>query len=119
MTKAQIYAKHNSARISPKKVAPVMDLVRGKDVEEAEIILSFDSTKAAKMILKVLHSAKANGKNNMNIDPAKLYVSDLHVSGGKTLKRGRFCGRGRFRPILKRTSHIVVGLSQRPMEGNK
>lgn len=117
MTEALVYAKHNSARTSVKKLKPVMDLVRGKGIEEAKVILAFDRTKAAKMILKVLKSAEANARNNMNIDPNKTYISDIHADEGQTLKRGRFVGRGRFSPILKRTSHIVVGLS--PMEGEK
>jgi len=109
--KAQVYSKHKSARIAPKKVAPVMDLVRGKDVSSAKRILAFDPTKAAKMLLKVLRSAEANARTNLNVDPAKMYISDLQVSGGRTLKRGRIVARSRFSPILKRTSHIMLGLS--------
>ncbi len=113
MTKAVVYAKHNNARIAPKKMAVVMDIVRGKSTEEAKKILAFDETKSARMLLKVLKSAEANAKNNLNIDPSRLVVSDLQVNGGPMFKRGRFAGRGYFNPILKRTSHIVVGLSER------
>jgi len=117
MKKAEIYAQHNNARISPKKVAPVMDLVRGKPVTQAKVILAFDPTKAAKMILKVLNSATSNAKNNQNLDPEKMYVSDLRVDGAGMFKRARFGGRGKYKPILKRSSHITVGLSS--LEGKK
>ena len=110
-TKAQVYAQYNNARISPKKVAPVMDLVRSRQIKEAEVILAFNPTKAARMILKTLKSAKANAKNNMNLDPKDMYISDIQVNGGRMLKRGRWAGRGRFSRILKRTSHLMVGIS--------
>ncbi len=113
MNKALVYAKYKSARISPKKVAPILDLVRGKGVHDARLILSFDPTKAAKLALKVINSALANAKNNLSLAESNLYVSELHVSGGATFKRGRAGSRLRYRPILKRTSHLIVGLSER------
>ncbi len=113
MNKALVYAKYKSARISAKKVAPVLDLVRGKGVHDARVILAFDPSKAAKMALKVLNSALANAQNNLKLVESNLYVSELHVSGGTTMKRGRPGSRLRFRPILKRTSHLIVGLSER------
>ena len=109
--KAEVYAKHKSATISSKKVAPVLNLVRGKSVDEAKVILAFDRTKAAKLILKVLKSAAANAKNNLNMDPASMYVSDLHVDVGRTRKTWRPQARGRISPLLKRSCHITVGLS--------
>lgn len=113
MNKATVYAKTNNARISPKKVAPVMDIVRNKSLMEAKVILAFDSTKAAKLILKTLKSAEANAKTNNGLNPKNLYVTDLQASGGTTIKRGRIVARGRFSPILKRTSCIIVGLSEK------
>lgn len=113
MEKATVYAKLKGSRISPKKVAVTLDLVRGKDVKEAERVLKFDKTKAARITLKVLKSAVANAKNNLGLNEDGLYISDLRVDGGSTLKRGRISARGRFNRILKRTSHIVVGLSER------
>jgi large subunit ribosomal protein L22 len=110
--KADVTAKHLKAKISPKKVAPVMDLVRGKKLQQAKMILAFDTSKAAKMILKVLKSAEANAKNNHELDTKKLFVSEIWVGGGPVTKSGEFVGRGRFNPILKRTSHIYIGLSQ-------
>lgn len=113
MKKAQIYSKFKYARISPKKVVPVLNLVRGKDVSEATRILEFDPTRAAKMTLKVLNTAVADAKNNKNMKEENLFVHDIRVGAGPTLKRGMIGGKSTFKPILKRTSHIVVGLSER------
>ncbi|MFZ5424690.1 MAG: 50S ribosomal protein L22 [Patescibacteria group bacterium] len=113
MQKAQVYAKDKYVRTSTKKVGIVMDLVRGLNASEAKRVLTFDQTKAAKLILKVLNSAMANAKHNFDLNEDSLYVSELFVENGPTIKRGHFVGRGRFSPILKRTAHIVVGLSER------
>ncbi|MBP7927644.1 50S ribosomal protein L22 [Patescibacteria group bacterium] len=111
--KAQVYAKNNSARISPKKVAIVLDQVRGKDLIAAKIFLAFDRTKAAKLILKTLKSAEANAINNLKLKKEGLYLSEVCVDGGRTVKSGRAGSKGRHDPLLKRSSKIVVGLSER------
>lgn len=113
MNNSQVYAKHMGAKISPKKVAPVMDLVRTKNLLDAKKILAFDPTKAAKMILKVIQSAEANAVNNANLKENNLFISEIYVSEGRVMKTGAFAAKGRFRPILKRSSHIYVGLSER------
>ncbi|MFA6981574.1 MAG: 50S ribosomal protein L22 [Patescibacteria group bacterium] len=113
MNKATVYAKHSSARISPKKMGAVMNLVRGKDAFDAKALLALDDSKAARILLKTIQSAEANAKNNNNIDPVKMFIDDLQVNAGAIIKRGNFGARGRFSPILKRTSHIIVGLSER------
>ena len=107
------YAIYKRARISPKKVVPVLDLIRGRGLYDAKVILATDPTKAAKMILKTLKSAEANAKNNLEIGLDDLFVHETWVSSGRTAKSGRFVGRGNFSPILKRTSHIYVGLNER------
>ena len=113
MHKAQVYAKHNKARASPKKVAIVMDMVRGAPLEKAKMILAFDPTKASKILLKVLKSAEANAINDHNLAPKDLYLSDVYVNQGRMQKWGRPASKMRYSPILKRTSHIIVGLSLR------
>ena len=113
MEKATVYAKHKYARTSVKKASPVMNLVRGKDVMEAKRVLKYNPTKASDLILQVLVSAVANARNNLDLNEKDLFVSDIYVNPGPTLKRGRIVARSRFSPILKRTSHIVVGLSER------
>ncbi len=113
MSKALVYARENNIRIAPKKVAPVMNLVRNKSLEEAKLLLAFDKTKAAGLILKALKSAEANARNNLSLNLKNLVVSDLQVNGGVTIKRARIVAKGRSAPILKRTSHLIVGLSQK------
>lgn len=113
MEKSQVYAKHLQARISAKKVAPVADLVRGKDLLEAKVILTFDRTKASDLLLKVLNSAKANALTNAKLTESKLYISELWVGVGPTFKRMRIVARSRTNPIMKRTSNIYLGLSER------
>lgn len=111
MKKADVYSTFKNARISPKKVMPVLNLVRGKNAIDAKIILSFNRTKAGAMILKTLNAALANAKNNSNLNGEDLFVTDLQVNEGRKRKAGEFVGRGRFNPLLKRSSHIMVGLS--------
>jgi len=115
--KALVYSKFNNAGISPKKVAPVMDLVRGKNANEAKLVLLFDRTKAGALLLKTLKSAIANAKNNLNINVDDLFISHLQVNEGRKMKTGMFAAKGRFRPLLKRRSHIILGLSKK--EGSK
>ena len=98
-------------RISSKKVAPVMDLIRGKNVEEAKVLLAFGENKASVTVLKVLRSAIANAINTKKLSEKDLFISHIQVDGGPSLKRGRLASRGRYSPIIKRTSHIRVDLS--------
>ena len=119
MNKAIVYAKHNRARTSVKKAKPVLDLIRGKDIAEARTILSFHHSKASDMILKVLNSAIANARTNLDLSASNLYVSETFANEGPTLKRGRIVGRSRFSRIFKRTSHLVVGLSEKNEEHKK
>jgi len=110
MKEGIVTARHMGARISPKKVVPVMDLIRGKSVEKAKIVLAFDSSKAAKMILKVLKSAESNAVNNSKMDKSKLKINELWVGAGSMMKRMSPGAKGRADPILKRTSHIYINL---------
>ncbi len=116
MNKALVYAKHNKAGIAPKKVAIMMDLVRGEPLINAKKRLAFDPTKAAKIILKVVRSAETNAKNNHNLDPKNLFISEIYVNQGKVQKWGHPTARGKFSPQLRRTSHIIVGLSPKEEE---
>lgn len=118
MKKAQVYAKHNTARISPKKVAIVMNMIRGMPLHRAKVTLAFDSTKASKLILKVLKSAEANATKNQGLSSKELYLSELYVNGARVVRTGRAGSKGRFSPIIKRSSHLVVGLSSY-QEGKK
>ena len=106
-------AEHKFARISPRKVQIVCDLIRDKDTELAKGILQNTPKAGAALLYKVLCSAVANAENNHEMDPAKLYVSKVLVTPGPTMKRGRATARGRYSRILKRTSHITVCVAEK------
>ncbi len=117
MKLAEVYAKHNRARVMPKKMAIVMDLIRNKKLHEAKVTLAFDSSKPAKFLLKVVKSAEANAVNNHGLKSENLRIAEVYVSEGKFQRYGRPGSKGRFDPLIKRTSHIVVGLSSKKEEG--
>ena len=100
-------------RISPIKARLVIDLIRGKNVKDARTILVNYNTKASKLILKVLESARANAVNNNKLDEAKLYVNEARVDAGPVMKRIMFDSRGYIGHKDKRTSHIVVSVKER------
>ncbi len=104
------------ARVSPYKVREVLDLVRGKPVQEAEDILRFSERDAAFTVGKVLRSAVANAENNDELDPEELYVASCFADEGTTIKRWRPRARGRATRIRKRTSHITVIVGRMPLE---
>jgi len=94
-------------RVSPRKMRIVVDLIRGKEVEEAINMLKFCTMSAAKDVAKVINSAKSNAETNMGID-GSLYISETYVDEGPTLKRFRPRAMGRASRINKRTSHVTV-----------
>lgn len=110
--KAQVYAKSKYVRTSVKKAKPVANLIRGKKTTVAEEILKFNNTKAATLFLKTLKSAVANARHNLKLSEKDLYISEIYVNKGSVAKTGRWVGRGHFSPILKKRSHLVVGLSE-------
>ena len=107
----QAHAKY--VRISPRKVKIVIDLIRGKDVEDAQAILQFTPKAASPLVLKVLNSAIANAENNLEMNRKDLYVAEVYANPGPTLKRYIARSRGSASPMLKRTSHISVVLDQK------
>ncbi len=109
----KITASLNKFRMSPRKVRLVVDLARGMSVEQAREQLRFLNKKAARPILKLLDSAIANAKNNFKSDEKNLYVSEIFVNEGPTLKRWRARAMGRSAPIKKRTSNVRIGLEER------
>ncbi|MBO7519408.1 MAG: 50S ribosomal protein L22 [Clostridia bacterium] len=100
------------ARISPRKVNIVLDLIRGKDAEKAMAILKFTPKAACEYLEKLLKSAMANAENK-NMDTKNLYVAECFVCPGPTLKRIRPKDHGRAHRILKRTSHMTIVLKER------
>ena len=102
-----------TVRIAPRKARLVIDLIRNKDVKEAIDILENVNKEGARIIKKVLVSANANAENNLGLDKNKLYVKEAFVDEGATMKRARMGSRGHVDPIMKRTSHITVVVSER------
>jgi len=101
------------ARISPRKVKIVCDLIRGKDTKTAKAILTQTPKAAAELMLKLLTSAVSNAENNHDMDPDNLFVSETFANPGPTLKRIRQVGRGRAHRIFKRTSHITIVVAEK------
>ena len=101
------------ARISPRKVVIVCDLIRGKDTKTAKAILAQTPKAAAALMLKLLSSAVANAENNLHMDPDALYVAETYATPGPILKRIRPAARGRAHRINKRTSHITIAVAEK------
>jgi large subunit ribosomal protein L22 len=103
--------------ISARKVRLVVDAVRGKDAQEALDTLRFMPQKAAEPVFKLVQSAVANAEQNFGLEIEELYVSRIFADEGPRHRKapygGRFAGRGRFRPIMRRSSHITVILAER------
>jgi large subunit ribosomal protein L22 len=101
------------ARISPRKVKIVIDLIRNKPVEHALAILRHTPKAASPLVEKLLLSAIANAENNNNMAKGDLYVSEVFADGGPILKRIMPRAQGRAFRINKRTSHITVVVRER------
>ena len=108
---AKAVAKY--VRMSPIKLKPVVDLVRGKDLKEALTILKFTPGKGSVLVEKVVQSAAANAENNHDMNVDRLYVAEVYAHQGPTMKRWRAGSQGRASIILKRSSHIGVTLRER------
>ena len=100
-------------RISPIKARLVIDLIRGKDAKNAQIILENYNNKAARLTKKVLDSAIANAINNNKMDEKKLFVSEARVDMAPTMKRMMFDSRGHVGRKDKRNSHIIVKVMEK------
>lgn len=99
--------------ISAQKARLVVDLVRGEPVVEALDTLKFMPQVAARTVRKLLFSAVANAEENLGVSRDDLYIFRITADEGPTRKWRRFGARGRFKPILRRTSHITVVLRER------
>ena len=100
-------------RMSAQKVRLVADIVRGRDVNDALAMLRFTPKAAARVVAKAVASAAANAEENHGLSADELYVAKIMVDEGPTLKRGRAGARGRYKPLLKRSSHVTVVLAEK------
>jgi large subunit ribosomal protein L22 len=106
-----------SLRITSKKINLIADLVRMKNVAEALNILNFTPKKGARLLKKIVRSAVANAENNFKQERPTLFIKEIVVTEGPTMKRSVPVSRGRSNPILKRTAHISVMLGVVNEEG--
>lgn len=97
---------------SPRKVRLLVNMVRGKKVDEALTILKFTPTPTAQLVAKVIKSAVANAENNYQLNPSDLKITKIFAGEARTLKRFQPQARGRASRILKRSSHITVIVSE-------
>lgn len=104
----QVKAVSKYVGISPRKLALIADIARGKSVDEALTILRFTPTPGARAVAKVIKSAASNAENNFQMSPYDLKVINILIDQGSTLKRSRAQARGRGNPIRRHSSHITV-----------
>jgi large subunit ribosomal protein L22 len=90
------------------KMRPLVDMVRGKGVNEALDLLRYTPTPKAKLIAKVVKSAAANAENNFQMDPANLKVVKIYIDEARGMRRFKARSRGRASPIKKNSSHLTV-----------
>ena len=98
--------------VSPRKVRLVLDMVRGKRVDEAMTILKFAPTPTARLVAKVVKSAAANAENNYQMTAADLKIVRVFADEAKMMRRFRARSRGRVSPLIKRSSHITVVVAE-------
>ena len=101
------------ARVSVQKACFVLDAIRGKDLQTALGIVTYNPRYASSLVKKLLESAAANAENNNGMDRSKLYVEECYANQGPTMKRVRPRAQGRAYRIEKRMSHITVVLNER------
>ena len=113
------FARARFVRDSPTKVRRVIELIKGRNANEALAVLRFAPQAASDSVAKVLASAMANAENNLDLDPDTLWVKNAYADEGPTLKRIRPRAQGRAYRIRKRTSHITVEVESRPKAATK
>jgi large subunit ribosomal protein L22 len=110
---ADVLAKAKYVGMSAQKVRLVVDLVRGRQADEALSMLKFLQNAAATPVAKGLRTAIANAEENFGLNRDDLVVSQAYADEGPTRKWRRFGARGRFKPLLRRSSHITIVVSER------
>jgi large subunit ribosomal protein L22 len=109
----EVRAENRYVGQSPRKVRLVVDHVRGMDALEALSTLNLMPQSAAKPVHKLVSSAVANAENNFGMMGEDLYIAHISADEGPIRRWRRFGARGRFKPIMKRSSHIIVILRER------
>jgi large subunit ribosomal protein L22 len=108
-----VLAKAKYVGMSAQKVRLIVDLVRGRQADDALGMLKFMPNAAARPVYKVLRTAIANAEENFGLNRDDLVVTQAYADEGPTRKWRRFGARGRFKPLLRRSSHITIVVSER------
>lgn len=106
-------AKISHAHVTPRKMRPLCNAIRGKDVGQAIVLLTHNNRRGAKVLLKLVKSAISNAGQRGSVDVDRLYIRELLCDKGTTLKRWMPRARGSATPILSRRSHVKVVLGER------
>ena len=109
----EVKAVVKNTGVPPQKVRLLVDMVRGKNVDEALTLLQYTPTPAAQVVAKVVKSAAANADTVYQMDTSTLQIVRIFADGARTLRRFRARARGRANRILKRSSHITVYVAER------
>ena len=112
----EVRAKTSHLPISPQKLRLVCDQVRGMGAEQAMVVLDYLPHKGAELIRKTLASAIANAVNNFDLNQGDLYIARIYAGDGPRMRRYKAGARGRYKPRIKRTSHLTVILAEREEE---
>jgi len=104
--------------ISAQKTRLVVDQMRGRKAEDAIVILGYMPQSAAKVVSKTIKSALANATENFGLDAGDMYIAKIYADDAPLRKWRRFGARGRFKPWLRRSSHVTVVLEDRAVVGN-
>ncbi len=112
----EVKAVAKNIRVSPRKLRPLVNTVRGKTVDEALTVLKFAPTPKARAVAKLVKSAASNAENNFEM-ASELKIVRISVDEGPTVKRYRPRARGRVNPILRRSSHITVVVAEEEKVG--
>lgn len=104
----EVRALTKGAKVSPRKVRLVLELIRGKPAEEALTMLQFMPQPSARIVWKTVKSAVSNAENNFNLNPDGLVIKRAEAGDARTLRRYKARSRGRVSPRLRRSSHIEI-----------
>lgn len=109
----EAFAKSKFVRITPRKVRLAADLIRGRPVEEAFVQLLCSRLRGGRLLHKTLHSAVSNAETRFQVQRRDLFVKEIRVDVGPTMKRAKPKNKGGSHPIMKRTSHFTIVVAQR------
>ncbi len=115
----EVRAFARNVRASPEKVRLLVDMVRGRKVDDALTLLKFATTPTAQAVAKAIKSAASNAESGFQMTASELKVAQIYVDRGMMMKRFRAAARGRAAPRLRRTSHITVVVSEQESHGTQ